>query len=382
MRLCIVTHNVLKGDGQGRVNYEVVQAAIRRGDQVTLVAIEVSPDLQQHPQIHWIKIPVKVPTILGKCMIFSQKSTAWLKQHRDEFDLIKVNGSLTSVNSDVNAVHFVHSSWLRSPAHISRHRRDYYGTYQWLYTWLNAYWEKQAFRRSKKMVAVSEKVKQELIELGVPSTRIQVILNGVDVQEFSPGVGERRQWHLPEAVPLGLFVGDIRSSRKNLDTVLKALVQVPQLHLAVVGAIEGSPYLNYAAQLNLSDRVHFLGYQKNVAEIMHTADFFVLPSRYEACTLVLLEAMASGLPIITAKTAGGSEIVTPDCGVVLSDSENVENLAEALQLMTVDSSQRKQMGQVARTIAEQHTWSKAADLYVNLFHQMTQQPTLSSQSQS
>ncbi|MGV0024932.1 glycosyltransferase family 4 protein [Phormidesmis priestleyi] len=373
MKLCIVTHNVIKGDGQGRVNYEIVQEAIRRGYEVTLVAIRVSPDLLQHPKIHWVEIVANgLPTILGKSLMFSRKSTAWLRQHRTEFDLIKVNGALTAADSDVNAVHFVHSSWLRSPAHVSRNRRDHYGAYQWLYTWLNAHWEKQAFRRSKEVVAVSQKVKQELIELGVPQERVQVILNGVDVQEFSPGVGDRTKWNLPEAVPMALFVGDIRSTRKNLDTVLNALVEVPALHLAVVGAVEGSPYPALTAQLGLSDRVHFLGYQRAIADIMHTADFFVLPSRYEACTLVLLEALASGLPVITTKTAGGSEIVTPDCGIVLANSETVKDLAEALHRMTANSDQRKHMGVAARTIAEQHTWSRTAASYLTLFNQMVQ----------
>ena len=83
------------------------------------------------------------------------------------------------------------------------------------------------------------------------------------------------------------------------------------------------------SQLGLADRVHFLGYRRDIAALMQAADVFVFPSRYEACTLVLLEALAAGLPVITAVTAGGSEIVTPDCGVVLSDSEDMAGLVAA-----------------------------------------------------
>jgi hypothetical protein len=59
-------------------------------------------------------------------------------------------------------------------------------------------------------------------------------------------------------------------------------------------------------RLNVSDHVHFLGYRRDIPDLMRTANIFVFPSRYEACPLVLLEAMASGLPIVTAQTAGGS----------------------------------------------------------------------------
>ena len=138
MKLCIVTHQVKKGDGQGRVNYEVAKEVIRRSHDLTLLATEVAPELEQSSKVNWIYIPVKEwPTEFLRNFIFAKKSANWLRQHRCEFDLLKVNGAITMTSSDVNAVHFVHSSWLRSPVHISRIRRDLYGFYQWLYTALD-----------------------------------------------------------------------------------------------------------------------------------------------------------------------------------------------------------------------------------------------------
>jgi hypothetical protein len=116
MKLCIVTHKVATGDGQGRVNYEVAWEAIRRGHHVTLLASSVDLELQQHSQVNWISIPVKgYPLQLVREMAFSTKTAWWLNKHHKEFDLIKLNGAITSARGDVNAVHFVHSSWLRSP---------------------------------------------------------------------------------------------------------------------------------------------------------------------------------------------------------------------------------------------------------------------------
>ncbi len=372
MKLCIVTHRVMKGDGQGRVNYEVAKEALRRGHHITLLASRVAPELQENSQVIWVGISVeKLPTELLRNMVFARQSTDWLRQHRSEFDLLKVNGAITNIPGDVNVVHFVHSSWLRSPVNLSQQRRDLRNFYQWFYTTLNARWEKKPLSRAKVVVAVSKKVEQELQDIGIPQASIRVILNGVDLQEFAPGKADRQKWGLPEGVPLVLFAGNIQTSRKNLDTVLHALLQVPDLHLAVAGNIETSPYPQLAASLGLGARVHFLGHRHDVPEIMQAVDLFVFPSRYEACSLVLLEAMASGLPVITATTAGGAEIVTPECGVVLPDPDDAEALARTLATLTSDREHLQQMGQAARAKAEQHSWASMAQSYLDLFEEFS-----------
>jgi glycosyltransferase involved in cell wall biosynthesis len=366
----------MKGDGQGRVNYEVTWEAIRRGHQVTLLASHISSELQNHPQVEWITIPGQgIPTDLLGNLVFSYHSTHWLNRHRQEFDVIQVNGAITGAAADVNAVHFVHGSWVRSPMHPSRQHANLYGLYQWLYSHLNADWERQAFQRSQRIIAVSEKVKQELADLGVIKDRVQVIFNGVDLQEFYPATQppNRRPWNLPQDVPLALFTGEIRSNRKNLDTVLQALLHVPALHLAVAGNATESPYPQLAMALGLANRVHFVGYRRDIPDLMRTVDFFVFPSHYEACTLALLEAMASGLPVVTAVTTGGSEIVTPDCGMVLPDSRDLDGLVATLSLLTQDGALRQRLGKRARVIAEAHSWQQMASQYLDGFEAMVQE---------
>jgi glycosyltransferase involved in cell wall biosynthesis len=371
MKVCIVTHGVVKGDGQGRVNYEVTWEAIRRGHHVTLLASSVDLALQQHSQVDWISIPVKgYPLQLFREIAFSTQSAWWLNKHQKEFDLIKLNGAITSARGDVNAVHFVHSSWLRSLVNRSEQHPSLRSPYNWFYTTLNADWEKKAFTQAKAIVAVSKQVERELVEIGVPPERIRVILNGVDLQEFSPGESKRQTWGLPEGVTLALFAGNAQTPRKNLDTVLRALAQVPELQLVVAGTTTGMTYPQLVASLDLSNRVHFLEYRTDVPELMKAVNFFVFPSRYEACSLVLLEAMASGLPVITAKTAGGAEIITPECGIVLPEPDDIQALARALSLLASDRNLRSQMGQSARVIAQQHSWANMARNYVNLFEEL------------
>lgn len=373
MRICIVTHNIIKGDGQGRANYEIVLEAIRRGYQVTLVAINVAPELQNNRQINWVPISVNAwPTALLSNLVFSWKSRNWLRKNHGSFDILQVYGCVTDYVADINTFQFVHSGWLRSPAHTFRLRKDFYGLYQWLFTALNAHWEKQSCQKSKVLVAVSEGIKKELIDIGVAPNKIQVILNGVDVDEFSPTSRDRHELGLPNNVTLSLFAGDIRTNRKNLDTVLYGLANIPELHLAVVGNADRSPYPQLASQLGLQERVHFLGYRRDIAEIMKAVDFFVFPSRYEPFGMVVSEAMATGLSVITTAVSGVAEIVTPECGVVLSDTEDVDALANAMTKLASDRLLREKMGQAARAIAEQHSWKSKAEHYVDLFEELYQ----------
>lgn len=373
MKLCIVTHRVVPGDGQGRVNYAIVQHALAVGHSVTLLASEVAPDLVPHPGVTWVAIPVEgLPTELLRNLVFSWHSRRWLAKHAVEFDVIKLNGAITDFPAGVNAVHFVHHDWLRFAKQCLRessanHPPGLRGLYQRLYTLLNAHWEKQAFQQATVLVAVSQQVKQGLLRLGVPAAKIRVVLNGVDITEFVPGSVERDRWGLPGNVPMGLFAGDIKTPRKNLDTVIRALAQVAGLHLAVAGDLRGSPYPRLAQDLGVGDRVHFLGYRRDLKDLMQAADLFIFPSRYEACSLVLLEAMATGLPVVTAVTTGGAEIVTPDCGVVLPDPNDVEHLAQTLNALIADPTRRSQLGQAARRRAEAHTWSAMAQQYLDLF---------------
>lgn len=366
MKLCIVTHSVTLGDGQGRVNYEIAQEALRRGHQLILITSQIAPELEQLTSVQWVPIRVtQFPGALLSNLAFSYRSARWLAKHCDDYDMVLSNGAITSATSDFNIAHFVHSTWLTSPYHTIHYRHNLYGIYQWMYTALNAHWEKHAFKRSKTVIAVSEQVKTELIRIGVPAQKIQVILNGVDLEEFQPAAVDRLELGLPDNVLLGLFAGDIRTPRKNLDTVLRSLVHIPHLHLAIAGDSSGSPYPAMAVSLGIQDRTHFLGYRRDMPQLMQAADLFIFPSRYETFGLVVLEAMASGTPVITTGTTGASELVTPEAGYVVTHPNNTLEITKALTQLSQDADDRKQKGIAAQVIARQHTWHQVAQQYVN-----------------
>jgi glycosyltransferase involved in cell wall biosynthesis len=363
MRIGIVTRRVGRHDGQGRVNMEVAREALRRGHAVRLFCEHADPEiLAAGADLVCLKPPALVPGRLLRDQIFAWRSVAGL----DTCDAVLGNGFSTWAATHVNAVHFVHRDWLASPHHPWRQHRDARSLYARIYAGANARLERGAFGRSRKIVAVSQKVRADLLAGGVPENRITTILNGVDTDEYAPGEENRAALGLPANVDLALFAGDLRGGRKNLGTVLRALAQGPRnLHLAIAGRHEGTVWPAMAAELGVAERVTFLGFRTDMPALMRAADCFVFPSRYEACSLVLLEALASGTPVITAATAGGAEIVTEAAGIVLADSEDVAALAAALRRL-LETGPRGAMREAARQIAEQHGWRAMAGKYLGV----------------
>jgi glycosyltransferase involved in cell wall biosynthesis len=372
-RLGFISHRFQQNDGQGRVNYEVAKAALARGHHVTILATSCAQDLATHPRARFVQIGNdNLPSELLRNLVFARGSARWLRRHRQELDLVQANGFVTWEPCDVVAAHFVHSAWAQSSWYPFRSLRPY-SLYQRLYTTLNCGWEREAFTRAGRVIAVSKLLVQELAAIGVATENIDVVWNGVDTEQFHPGEPSRASFCLPLEVPLGLFVGDIRTPRKNLDTVLRAMQSVPAMALAVAGAVERSPYPAMARELGLEGRVHFLGKVSAMPALMRSADFFVFPSRYEAHPLVLLEAMASGLASIVSGTFGAADFMG-EGGLIVQDPNDVEGLSAAMTKLASDLDRRKALGAAGRERALEMQWSVMADRYLTIFADHLERP--------
>lgn len=368
MKICFVTHVVKKGDGQGRVNYEVIVEALKQGHKIVVISAELSEELQNHDQVEWIEINFKkIPTALLRYQFFALFSAMWIWINKKEIELIVVNGFITYAKSDINCIHFVHSAWVKSKYHPYHERKNLKGIYQLLYNSVNSILERHALKRTKQIIAVSEQVKQELIgDAGVQHPRISVISNGVDLNEFYPRLVNRDDFNLDTNKTYALFAGDLKSSRKNLDTVLHALVEVENVEILVLGYTEKSKYPGLAESLGISDRVHFLGYRKDIAEMMSLADLFIFPSRYEPFSLVILEAMASGLPVITSSRCGAVELLSDNSAVVIEDPDDTLTLKNALKDLVSNKERLEMMSIRARDDARKNSWENMSIKYMKI----------------
>lgn len=369
VRIAMIAHVFGFNDGQGRVNFETAMAAANAGLQVTLIAENCADQLLHHSNIKFIQIPEsRLPIRLLKNVSFAMRSSQWIRHNRIGLDLIQANGFVTFAPVDVVTCHFVHTAWDRRP----RPKSSWLAPrllYQRIYTKINSILERMLFRKARHVVAISDAVAQELVSIGLPQGKISTISNGVDVEQFSPRSADRDLFKIPPDKVLFLFAGDIRTNRKNLDGVLRALVCVSDVHLVVAGSTSGSPFLAQAQSLGIADRIHFLGKVSRMSDLMTSCDVFVFPSRYDPFGLVILEAMASGLPVITAKSTGAYAVLN-DPDRTLPDPEDVSLLSQLMMSLRDDGGLRRQLGLRNRATALQFSWKAMADRYLNLYRRL------------
>ena len=375
MRLVIIAHVFGFNDGQGRVNFEVAQAAVKAGLQVTLVGQSCDDVLLRDGCARFVQFErSKLPTQSLKNISFALRSARWLRNHRHEFDLIQANGFITWGAVDIVAAHFVHSAWLKHPNYPFRSLKRPYQLYQRLHTIFNAWQERKVYRQAKKVIAVSRKTAREVEALGLEPSRVVVIYNGVDVDAFHPGVSERAHFGLPQDLPLAAFVGDLRTPRKNLDVVLNSMKWLPFLQLVVAGDTDGSRYPDMTKQLGIADRVHFIGKTTEVARMMRSVDLFILPSRYEAHPLVVMEAMASGLPVIASSGIAALEDFR-DKIAILEDHEDPIALAGIIAGLLESPSRMRALGSAACDFAKDMTWGNTASKYLEVYEEVLGSPS-------
>lgn len=200
-----------------------------------------------------------------------------------------------------------------------------------------------------------------------------VIGNGVDVDRYQPPTRPRAEIRaelgLPAEATYGVFVGH-EYSRKGLPQSVEALLRLPaDVQLIVVGGtsdlIEGAR--RHVDQLGLTARVHFVGRQGDVRPWLQAADFLVFPSKYEAYSLVVLEAMATGLPVVSTPVGAAPEVVVDGVNGEIVDDTSDSVAAGITRLLGADL---PAMRAAARMTAEGRSWARVARQYLDLFEKL------------
>jgi UDP-glucose:(heptosyl)LPS alpha-1,3-glucosyltransferase len=148
---------------------------------------------------------------------------------------------------------------------------------------------------------------------------------------------ERQSWNVSADEPVGLFVG-MNYRLKGLEPLIRSLVHLPkdlQFSLVVVGHPKFGKYQRLADDLGVAGRIRFLGHRNDPKSAYHAADFLIHPTFYDPCSLVALEALACGLPVLTTQYNGASELLDiPANGLVIDDPHDGSALAKAIGRMS------------------------------------------------
>jgi glycosyltransferase involved in cell wall biosynthesis len=194
------------------------------------------------------------------------------------------------------------------------------------------------------------------------------IYNGIPDLEVKESLKEvRAYWGLPENAPLLLNVGRL-ARQKNQATLLEALLHIPEAHLLLVGEGELRTSLqNKAAELQLEERVHFLGelQSQQVLSLLCVSDVFVFPSFFEAMPMAVVEAMGLGLPVVAGDIPALREVLG-DAGILVP-SESAEEIARGIRQILDSSELASTIRQRSLERARLFSLQKMVDSYEALF---------------
>ncbi len=201
-----------------------------------------------------------------------------------------------------------------------------------------------------------------------PNIDIPIIPNGVEVMHFDAG---ERDWSTPCLLSVGRVV-----YQKGFDLGLRTLAQLKDLdwewHIAGDGS-QMESLKSLARQLGISERVTFLGWQsrEDLVKWYHQSNLFLFPSRHEGMPNAVLEAMASGLPVIATRIAGNEELIVDGVTGMLVNAEDMDSLRAGLRKLLVDEKMRRQMGQASRQRVEQkYSWENVAHQYSEMLEKI------------
>jgi glycosyltransferase involved in cell wall biosynthesis/predicted metal-dependent phosphoesterase TrpH len=212
----------------------------------------------------------------------------------------------------------------------------------------------------------SQDYRRSWIERGIPAEKLKLLPRGLDTRMFHPARRDARFWQVRglREDELGmLFVGRI-SKEKNLDTLVASTRRLAEWGLPVRPLFVGDgPYLAEMKRL-LPDAL-FTGYLRGeeLADAFASADFFVFPSTTDTFGNVVLEAQASGLPVIVSDMGGPRDLVQHGRDGFITKALDSGELAEAIRRLTEDPRLRERMGLLARGRVETRDWSEAFETF-------------------
>jgi UDP-glucose:(heptosyl)LPS alpha-1,3-glucosyltransferase len=346
----VILHADPARGGAERYTHDLASALAKEGHAVSLIACAFAavPD-----SVHPVKIEATGATRLGRYLHFLDSLDDHLAS--ENYDI--VHAMLPVRRCDIYHPHAgIAAETVGSGTLLSR-----------LGNRLNA--RRQRFAKVERellsgdappiVLCLSDYVRRSLSRYyPLPPDRTATLFNAVDLERFNSGE------HIGGGGAL-MIAQDFE--RKGLAQAIAALARVPECRLVVVGGDDARRYRALANSLGVAQRVHFAGRAQDPRPFYRAADFFVLPTKHDPCSLVVLEALAMGLPVISTRFNGACEIMKDGVhGFVLDDPMDVDGLAAAMQKL-MEPDRRGAMSRASAELRPALSYSKHLEKLIAIY---------------
>ncbi len=221
---------------------------------------------------------------------------------------------------------------------------------------------KLIWKNSAAVISNSQGLK-DLALKSKPNQKISIIFNGIDISEFKPSIKENSE-------NFEVLCVSRLTRRKGIEYLISAFAKIsdqfPKIKLKIIGEGDAKEELEaQTQQLNLNNKIEFSGRiaHENLPEIYAEASVFVLPSLNEGMSNTMLEALATGLPIIATDTGGTKELVDEGINGFIIKMKDADDIAEKIIKLISDKNLLESMSQASRQKAESLSWKNVAEKY-------------------
>ncbi len=361
LKIALIAQSVDDATGLGRIASALATEYVRLGHLVHIISQrwEATPG-------NWHQVPgLSLTPAIGKLAfrLFEPSTT-----EKTQASVIHAFG--VGAKADVVAAQSCHKAAVKIQASRGkgRIRRRNLGVYDRL----SLADERRLFMgpRRKRIVAVSHLVRQQILEeYNLPEEAVCIIPNGVHLSRFQREKKTASANDKQRNPFIFLFVGN-EFDRKGLQTIIEALPSLSghSVEVHVAGNDDPAPYKRRAAELKVLDRLKFLGGVTAPESLFLKADAFLFPTHYEPFGMVIIEAMAAGIPVITSRAAGAVEDLTDGVhGLYIDDPCSAAELSRRVLMLLDNASLRESLSRNGRIAAERYAWPIIAALHIDLY---------------
>ncbi len=367
--LTIVAHDIGPVGGMERQLVQLITGLRRLGHRVRVIARTC--ELPPGSGVDFIKVPGPSRPFLIAYPWFLIAGSLAVRRHRR--GVVQATGAIVLNPVDTIAVHYCHQIGVTTSSRDTGAGRLYIR----VVGWVSRVFERLCYslNRHALFVCVSEGVADELRRFfPTAAERVMSIPNGVDVDAFQPGLradeaaGLRAAQGIAPDRLTAAFVGS-EWERKGLGPAIRALAAAPDWDLIVAGGGDQDSYRELGRSIGVAERIHWLGVSRDVPLVYEAADALVFPSSYEAFPLVILEAAASGLAILTTPVNGvGELLVDGRSGMLITKDPAV--IGARLQELAGDPELRRTIAQGAREAVLSFTWERMVRSHHELYQRI------------
>ena len=345
MNVGFVTHYYDREEGTGGYAVELVtRLAARHAVTLYAAGVKTAPPAS----VTVVPVPAVTRRAYTTILSFPRAFAAVRRGH----DVVHAQGWVTN-DADVVTSHIVLDAWRRAAR--SHGVRPPLG--ERLLGGLVARNERRLLRRARRVIAPSRRAAQDIREATGRNDGIAVIPHGCD-RAITPTPREeaRRRCGVPPDTFVAAYVGD---ARKGLDIATGALGYAKDAHLLVLSGSDRAPPLRLARQIGVAGRLHWSPAGTGAADVFGAADVVLQPTIYDTFGMVVGEALALGLPVITSDRSGVAELIeNGTSGLVVGPWPEEAGLA--LQQLARDPALRQRLAAAGRAVAARYTWDETA----------------------